>query len=452
MPLALVLLALAVAVAAAQEMAFTVAVPEPDVASTIVLAFAGKVQRAVDGAHELRAADFQLAHANGGGAVAILDVSTSGDAVTIAELHVDPGRWLSSADGLLIDVAQAALVGVATGRVVQQQPTIIKYDGSTFPVTAPTDAAADTQTVAGRQVVQTSSEPRSSDDALLYAGLAGLLVLIGLSTTAIALFWRRTRSDGKVVPSSQAASPARPAFVGELDSSTPASMSISTYSGASSALSNTSSTRPGRLAPLPSVADRSPPTFALEQQRAAPLAPIHAAAPAAQPQTPVKDAGPVQTPRSTIKRRLPISESPFVPKHARPSPRPAMLDSRQHASDSLECSPLPQPQALSAPSPVVPTHSDRRFAHLTGDAAPTVQVLIDFSCTDVVGTAVAAGDYDAQDEDEASFRDGYTITVHRVDPSGWWDATIDATGERGLVPGNFFRPDADNGEGDEAEA
>ena len=51
---------------------------------------------------------------------------------------------------------------------------------------------------------------------------------------------------------------------------------------------------------------------------------------------------------------------------------------------------------------------------------------------------VALYDYQAADDDEASFAEGDTARDVEVIDDGWINATIERTGQRGMVPSNYF--------------
>ena len=53
---------------------------------------------------------------------------------------------------------------------------------------------------------------------------------------------------------------------------------------------------------------------------------------------------------------------------------------------------------------------------------------------------VALYDYTAADDDETSFNEGDTAVEVEVIDDGWIMATIERTGQRGMVPSNYFEP------------
>lgn len=46
-------------------------------------------------------------------------------------------------------------------------------------------------------------------------------------------------------------------------------------------------------------------------------------------------------------------------------------------------------------------------------------------------------DYDAQDDDEISFRDGDSIIDTEPIDEGWMYGTVERTGKRGMLPANY---------------
>jgi len=52
-------------------------------------------------------------------------------------------------------------------------------------------------------------------------------------------------------------------------------------------------------------------------------------------------------------------------------------------------------------------------------------------------TATAQFDYDAQTDDELSFKEGDQINVVTKDPGGWWEGELD--GRRGWIPANYVK-------------
>jgi hypothetical protein len=54
-------------------------------------------------------------------------------------------------------------------------------------------------------------------------------------------------------------------------------------------------------------------------------------------------------------------------------------------------------------------------------------------------TAVAEYDFDANEDNELSFKEGDTITVTKMDESGWWLGFLTDETEIGMFPACFVR-------------
>ena len=52
---------------------------------------------------------------------------------------------------------------------------------------------------------------------------------------------------------------------------------------------------------------------------------------------------------------------------------------------------------------------------------------------------VTAYDYSASKDDELSFDEQAVIYVTHKNDDGWWEGILEATGERGLFPGNYVQ-------------
>lgn len=106
------------------------------------------------------------------------------------------------------------------------------------------------------------------------------------------------------------------------------------------------------------------------------------------------------------------------------------------ASESKETAPAkepePQPEPAKEPEPVKQPEPTPEPAK-TPAPAPAAAT----SGKKVLFTVVAMYDYDAEEDNELSFKEHDIIDVHDDDESGWWAGTIQGTDKSGLFPDNF---------------
>lgn len=54
-------------------------------------------------------------------------------------------------------------------------------------------------------------------------------------------------------------------------------------------------------------------------------------------------------------------------------------------------------------------------------------------------SAIVEYDYAAKEADELTLKKGAIITNIKIQPGGWWEGTLTATGRTGMFPDNFVR-------------